>query len=183
MKKIGLFIDGAYLSKLLLNNFGNMRLNFETFANWMAEDIDIYKAYYYDCLPYSSSNPTHHERQLLARKMKFFNYINDLPLFEVREGRLEYRGRRENGRRIFQQKRVDVFLAVDLVKLSYQRDITHAAILTGDSDFIPALEAAKEAGIHLKYFHGPVGSYHETIMNVIHESTEITIGIVRACSL
>ncbi|MEW5987872.1 MAG: NYN domain-containing protein [Chloroflexota bacterium] len=80
--------------------------------------------------------------------------LNKLPRFEVRLGRLVYRGLDPKGKPIFEQKRVDLMMGVDLVLLSAKHQITHAAILAGDSDFIPAIEAAKDEGVLIHLYHG-----------------------------
>jgi len=78
---------------------------------------------------------------------RFFNSLERLPKFEVRKGKLEFRGKQEDGNPIFIQKRIDVLLAVDLTNLSAKNAITHAAILTGDSDYLPVIQVAKDQGV------------------------------------
>ena len=56
---------------------------------------------------------------------------------------------------MFQQKRVDLMLGLDFALLSSKRQITHAVLIAGDSDFIPAVEVAKQEGIAVWLFHGP----------------------------
>ena len=46
-----------------------------------------------------------------------------------------------------QQKGVDIKLALDLFRLADRKAISHALLLTGDSDFVPAIEAAHDAGV------------------------------------
>ena len=63
-----------------------------------------------------------------------------MPRFEVRLGKLAYRGKTAQGDPIFQQKRVDCMIGVDMALLAGKGKITNAVIFTGDSDVIPALE-------------------------------------------
>ena len=44
---------------------------------------------------------------------------------------------------IFKQKMVDVLLSVDLVRLSWSKQIQAAILVAGDSDYVPAVEAAE----------------------------------------
>ena len=76
-----------------------------------------------------------------------------LPRFEVRLGRLQ---RREDsqGRPLYQQKRVDILLGVDMVQLAARGHIREAVLVAGDSDFIPAVTAAKSEGVIVSLFHG-----------------------------
>jgi uncharacterized LabA/DUF88 family protein len=45
------------------------------------------------------------------------------------------------------QKGVDITLAIDLVRLADRGAIGHALLLIGDSDFAPAIEVARDAGV------------------------------------
>ena len=90
-----------------------------------------------------------------------------LPRFEVRQGRLEFRGNATDGRPIFEQKRVDIMLGVDMVQLAAKGYIQQALLLAGDSDFIPAVAAAKAEGVLVKLFHGR--SYHIDLLREVDE--------------
>lgn len=45
------------------------------------------------------------------------------------------------------QKGVDIKLALDFVRLAERGAISHALLLAGDSDFVPAIEIARDAGV------------------------------------
>jgi len=49
------FIDGGYLTSVL-RRFGKLRIDYGQFAKWCAEGFAVFRVYYYDCLPYLSSN-------------------------------------------------------------------------------------------------------------------------------
>ena len=124
--------------------------------------MDLLRTYYYDCLPYQSNPPTEEEKQRISRKEGRFNALRKLESYTVREGRLMFRGRDNSGRPIFQQKRVDLLLGLDFALLSGKNRITHAAIVSGDSDLIPAVEVAQQEGISTWLFHGPYQSANST---------------------
>ena len=67
---------------------------------------------------------------------------------------------------------VDVLLSIDLVQLCLKGRITDIVVLAGDSDFIPALEVAKQEGVTIWLLHGP--SYHEALWNIADERVLIT---------
>lgn len=119
------------------------------------ETVDLLRTFYYHCLPYQSNPPTEEEKQRFGQKRKFFDALRHLPRFAVREGRLAFRGYGIDGKPIFQQKRIDLLLGLDFALLSGKRQITHAAIVGGDSDLLPAFHVAKEEGILVWLFHGP----------------------------
>ncbi len=76
-----------------------------------------------------------------------------------------FRGLNNNGRPIFQQKRVDLLLGLDFALLSGKNRITHAALVNGDSDLIPAVEVAQQEGISTWLFHGPYQSGNSAYAN------------------
>lgn len=67
---------------------------------------------------------------------------------------------------------VDVFLSIDLVQLSAKGAITHAAIVAGDSDFVPAIEMARNESISVWLFHG--SHVHNSLWDTADERVVIT---------
>lgn len=164
MARLAIFIDGAYMEKVA-GEF-NSRVDYgllcaevgRLVAEGTQEPLDLLCSYYYDCLPYQGEPPTDEERQRYSGKRNFFNALRYLPRFEVREGRLAFRGTDEHGQPIFQQKRTDMLLGLDIALLSSKKQITHAAVLAGDSDFLPAVEVASKEGVAVWLFHGSASS-------------------------
>jgi uncharacterized LabA/DUF88 family protein len=144
----------------------------------MADGMDILRTYYYDCPPFQSSKPTGEERERFSKAQSFFSALDRLPRFEVRLGRLAHRGVDGEGRPIFQQKRVDIMLGVDLALLSGKNQITHAVLLAGDSDFIPAVLAAKSQGVLVRLYHGK--TYHKDLWDCVDERVQITKDLISA---
>ena len=138
----------------------------------LAGGREILRTHYYDCPPYQSTPPTKDESDRVGRHQKFIYALEQIPRFQVRLGRLEYRGKKSDGKPIFQQKRVDILLGVDLALLAAKHQITDAALLAGDSDFLPAVEAAKPEGVVIHLFHGP--DPHRDLVTKCDERTRIT---------
>ena len=138
----------------------------------MAGGREILRTHYYDCPPYQSARPTDSESRRVSNHGKFVYALEQIPRFQVRQGRLEYRGKRDDGSPIFHQKRVDILLGVDLALLAAKHQITDAAILAGDSDFLPAVEAAKPEGVVVHLYHG--ASPHRDLVSRCDERTRIT---------
>jgi len=148
------FIDAGYFDRVA-RDCGSPRIDFGRLAAELARPDALLRAYYYGCLPYLSPVPTPDEEERFEGKRRFFSAMNRLNRFEVREGKLEYRGTdRESSRPIFEQKRVDIHLGVDLVLLAVKQRIHRAILITGDSDFLPAIRAAKNEGVVIHLFHG-----------------------------
>lgn len=73
-----------------------------------------------------------------------------------------------------EQKGVDISLAVDLVLFATKRQITRAALITGDSDFLPAIRAAKNEGVLIHLYHGRgTSAPHKTLWDEADDRTEI----------
>ena len=173
--RVGIFIDGAYLDNILRNEWNNRRINFRALSESVAGGMDILRTYYYHCLPYQSPNPTDHEINRYASKRRFFAVLENLPLYTVRLGRLALQGNREDGSPIFAQKRVDILLGVDMVLLSAKGHICEAILIAGDSDFVPAVEAAKSEGVIVRLFHGNKSTVHNDLLKQVDDRTPLPI--------
>ncbi len=168
--RVAIFIDGAYLD-YLLRDFGNPRLDFGALAQRLAGDSDILRTYYYHCPAYQSKPPTDEESRRYAGQRQFFEQLDRLPRFEVRLGRLAFRGHDQQGRPRFEQKRVDILLGVDMVLHAVKQAIQEVVLVAGDSDFIPAIEVAKNEGALIRLFHGE--SPHTDLWRLADERTRI----------
>jgi uncharacterized LabA/DUF88 family protein len=146
-ERIAVFIDGGFVEKISQQEFANLRVDYDRLSTVMASGLSHLRTYYYHCLPYQSNPPTEEEKERFANRQRFYNALERIPRFQVRLGRLRRRGND------FEQKGVDVFLAIDLVQLAVKRLITHAAMITADSDFLPAIEVAKNEGVIIRLFH------------------------------
>ena len=151
--RVAIFIDGAYVDNVLREEFKNVRIDFQALSERMAGESDILRTYYYHCPPFQGNPPTEEERMKYASRRRFFTALELLPKYQVRLGRLARRYN-ELGEPRFEQKQVDILLSVDLVRLAAKQNIQEAILVTGDSDFVPAITAAKSEGISIRLFHG-----------------------------
>ena len=150
MARLAIFIDGGYVDALAEKEF-SIWIDYDKFVKEVvkvisskpAEPLDLLRKYYCNCLPYQSSPPTASEADKFAKKRSFFNARTHLDRFLVRDRRLAIRGYDNQGNPTFQQKRTDLQLGLDFALLSGRHQITHAALVAGDSDFIPAVEVAR----------------------------------------
>jgi len=79
---------------------------------------------------------------------------------------------RKNRDGSFEQKRVDILMAVELVRLSWSHQIGHAIIVSGDSDFVPAIEAANDAGVITTLYYSKK-SVHDELLSAVDERYEM----------
>lgn len=154
MGRSAIFIDGAYLQYTLKDEFNSAKIDFGKLVERMAGGREILRSYYYNCEPYQSDPPTSDEKERFGKAQRFYYALDQIPRFQVRLGKLEFRGYDAQRKPIFQQKRVDIQMGVDLVLLAAKNLISDAAILAGDSDFLPAIDAAKPEGVVIHLFHG-----------------------------
>ncbi|HOO97827.1 MAG TPA: NYN domain-containing protein [Caldisericia bacterium] len=181
MNRIANFIDGGYLDALLRNEFPGRLIDFQKLSMLMTGEFDLLRSYYYHCPPYEVENPTDKQKQFYDERGQYLKRIEGVPRFENRLGQLQYRGKDEKGKPIFEQKRVDLMFGVDLVLLSTKRLITHASILAGDSDFIPAIEVVKREGVVVNLFCGKTP--HHDLKSAVDQVTIITKEIMDEISI
>lgn len=170
--RAAVFIDGAYLTKILDVDFGKPKIDLARFSDILCGKNERLRTYYYNCMPYQSCPPTEEERRRFAAMDKFVYTLKKLPRFEVKLGRLGCIGGE------FIQKRVDIALAVDLVRLTCGRMIGKAVIVTGDSDFVPAIEAAKESGVLVVLYYS-ASSIHDELLSAVDESVVIDESLIK----
>ncbi len=170
MARLAVFIDGGYLDALLKYEFAEVRIDYQALVAEIVGDHELLRTYYYHCPPYESDPITPEERERKSKKDIFFNYLRRLDRFEVRLGKL-HRYYDENGNPEYKQKRVDTFLAIDLVLLATKRRIEEAVLIAGDSDFLPAVETARNEGVGIHLYH--CERYHNDLWDLCDKRTQI----------
>lgn len=152
--RVAIFIDGAYLDYVLKDEFHDARIDYHALSKALTGDGELLRTYYYHCPMYQGNPPTQEESTRYAAQRRFFTALEQIPRCTVRLGRLAYRGNDQAGKPRFEQKRVDILLGVDMVLLAVKQAIQEVILVAGDSDFIPAVTAAKAEGVLIKLYHG-----------------------------
>lgn len=134
------FIDAGYLTAVTIKK--RKKLNFIKLSKGIS--IGTWKnTIVYDALP-RLNDPRYSKTQ------HFHSALRKLDNFEIKLGRLQYaKGSPPR------QKGVDMKLGIDLVQMSMRKDFSHAILITGDSDFLYAVQKAQEVGIHVTLAHFP----------------------------
>ena len=179
MYTLAIFIDGGYTDSI--QRKANLRFDYEKFSQAIldsmsariANQLDLLRTYYYNCPPYQSKKPTKNERIRYSKARSFYNELEDLPRYVVRLGVLKYRGNSKSGKPIYQQKQVDLMLGLDFALLSAKRSITHAAVVTGDSDMVPAFSVARMEGISVWLFTSELQSSAQELHRAADERITI----------
>jgi len=179
MVRAAVFIDGGYFSKVMKVAFKSTKIDLEKFSDILCEGCERLRTYYYDCMPYQSDAPTEEQSRRYAAHDKFIYNLRRLRRFEVRLGKLIYIPSLNE----YVQKRVDVLFSVDLVRMSWDHQIGKAILVTGDSDFVPAIQAAKDAGVLtvLCYSKASTVSALDELLYACDERKEITAELINKC--
>ena len=179
-----IFIDGGYFDRIS-RDCGSPRIDFGKLSRELARPDELLRSYYYHCPPYLSATPSEEDNRRYENKQRFFTALTRISRFELRLGKLEYRGTdSETEQPIFEQKRVDIYLGVDLVMLAAKQRIHRAVLVTGDSDFLPAIRAAKNEGVLTHLYHG-IGPQqpHKDLWDEVDVRTVITPELLQSCLL
>jgi uncharacterized LabA/DUF88 family protein len=73
-------------------------------------------------------------------------------------------------------------MAVDLVRMSANKQIDKAIIITGDSDLVPAVEAARDSGVVVTLYYSP-NARHDELLQACDERYEITRNLIERIKL
>lgn len=136
--------------------------------------VSLFRINHYDCFPYEGEilNPfSGYTRMVRADHRKdFLNHFSRLDRVSFQPGRLslngwklkDFSGLVERSKQVpskqfrvtandflpnFVQKKVDVQIVMDVVRLAQQGTIQAIVFLTADSDFVPAIKYAKDQGL------------------------------------
>ena len=136
-------------------------------------DTGSYRVYFYDCKPCDAKTnyPISNKALDLTKtpqyeeSLKLINDIKGLDFFAVREGQLSFSGWKlkkqcykeknySDGSFILDlaQKGVDIKIGLDIAWISYNNISERILLITGDSDFVPAIKTARRNGIFVHLF-------------------------------
>jgi len=159
MNKIMIFIDGSNLYHGMHDVLGNVNIDYEKFIQKIVDERYLVRTYYYTPV----INRDEAEGQYHSQH-RFLTYLNDIPYFQVRFGKLVRQG--EN----LVEKSIDVRLAIDMVRYAVMNYYDVAILISGDGDFVPAVDAVKEAGKQVECAFFP-----QETSTILKQSTDIFI--------
>ena len=176
--RLAILIDGGYL--IAIAKKARIWVDYQKLSQEIASAVDerttepvhLLRTYFYNCLPWQGSPPTDAERERYRKARRFHTGLENLPRYKVREGVLKKRDDGSESETRFEQKRVDLMLGLDLATLSLKGHIQHAAVISGDNDFVPAFDLARTEGVLLWLFHDRSSTSHE-LRNAADEHVEI----------
>ena len=161
--KLFIFIDGSYLFKA--SNQNGFHYNIKELPNGLAKrlnyNFNLIKTYYYCSVP----DPEYEDdigKERARKQILGLEQLKKIPLLDVRVFKLRY-GMRTLRHKVTcthcqnefylndnvltkREKGVDICIAVDMLSQAYNNAYDVALLLTGDSDFVPAIEKVKALG-------------------------------------
>jgi len=173
--KTAIFIDGWYVAKVCKD--AGKRISFEKLSNELTGSSYRIRTYYYNCMPYKSTPPTPDEIQRYQNMQRIHHALEVIPRFEVKLGRLQKIGSN------FTQKGVDMQLGVDLAQMSARKQMDEAIIIAADSDFVYAIQTAKDLGIVTKLVYYPQFNPNDSLLNVVDERIIFDSELLNKCEL
>jgi len=146
MKKVALFIDGSNFYYGLKGIYGEdqslTNFNFLKFGDILVGQArDLLRIYYYNApLDYNASPEAY------AKQQKFFERIKSMDKVKLILCRLQKRKIKGTNKSYYVVKGDDIHIAVDLVKGAYENTFDIAILVSGDGDFVPAVEVVQDKG-------------------------------------
>lgn len=179
MKSVAILLDGGFVTKKLYKMLGryataNDVLEFSE-ACLKKEDEELFRLYYYDCQPYeqtqtnpiSSTSIDFSATPACNRAKILQNTLSQSSKVAFRKGNLLFKGwvlKKDANRDIInrgrpiadndlrpdlQQKGVDIKIGLDVAALTLKHIVHRLILVTGDSDFIPAMKFARREGVQV----------------------------------
>lgn len=155
-----------------------VRMRIEEMARQIAEryDAELVKLRYY-CAPMPSLAEPHRKAQ-----ERFYRALSYVPEVELVLGRHDPRTM-DDGRVVHQEKETDVRLAIDMVLGAVRDDYDIAVVVSGDTDFVPAIEAVRQFGKRVVWAHFPHQRGIKRLYMAAGEDLEMTPAFCAKCSI
>lgn len=178
--KCAILIDGGHLRHLVKKAGFEPTPDFiEAFVQEIThEDENVLRAYYYDCRPYNGrqNRPISGEEIEYSLHSGWMDELSRRDLMHLRLGHLKFRGWvfRDDGDGdsdltddhfvpSFEQKGVDLMIALDVANLVDQKAIDRLIVVTGDTDLTPVLDLARNKGVSVIVANPPGWQLHDTL--------------------
>jgi len=172
MKKIAVLIDGGYLTFTARDAGLTATVNFieKVGLACAAPDETIQRILYYDCDPYEGSPklPVSGLKKEFKASGVFLQELEKKDLFAVRRGVLKFRGwvprkipiaggalKDSDFKPNFEQKGVDMRIGLDMANYSLNKSVDLLALVTNDTDCIPAMKFVRRAGLQVALVYLP----------------------------
>lgn len=173
LERVMIFIDGGYLRKLFLDLFGDDNIDFFRLRGYLLDlynrtpinpfQANLIRVYYYDGIVDSKEREYDQQRDYFdSLRLKYF-------FLTVRLGEAV-----KTSAGTLRQKGVDILMAIDTLTMAYRNYYDTALFVLGDRDFIPLIEAVKNAGKKTYSF-----SFIEKVPKELTQAFDFRFGFTR----
>jgi len=171
-ERVMIYIDGSNLYHSLKHQLQRTDLDFGKFCDKLAAGRRLVRIYYYNAPVDQTKEPERYKDQ-----QRFFRSMVEVPYLELRLGRLVY-GDWPNVSPY--EKGIDVKLATDLLNHAFRGNYDVAILVSGDNDFVDALQAVKDLGKNVEVaLFGRRSSQH--LRTVADKVIELAPVFLREC--
>lgn len=164
--KSAVVIDGGYWDQVR-KSIGRPEIDIERLCNYLCYPAFRMRTYFFD---------GKYEDKQFSNRQAYHNYLQRLDRFEVLLGDVvKTEVECPNCKSVYskyEQKKVDVMLAVKLVHLATTKQTDMIILLAGDRDFLPAITEAKSSGIIVRLAYGQ-NNYINAARNLIELADEM----------
>ena len=141
-ERVNVYIDGSNLYHSLRDIAKRTDLHFSKFAAKLVGTRSLVRVYYYNAPVDQTKEPQRYKDQ-----QRFFQALRNVDYLDVRLGRLIYRNWPQLPP---YEKGIDIKMASDMLVHGHRRNYDVVVLVSGDTDFVDALEAVKELGHHVE---------------------------------
>lgn len=127
----------------------------------VGKDEELLRVLYYDCAPFNGTvqKPISHQPHKFVGDDFWLTDLAKRDFFAVRRGVLKFRGwdprkgvtptSDNDFTPRFEQKGVDMRIGLDIASYSTKRLVDRIAVITADTDMVPALKYARQSGLQV----------------------------------
>lgn len=148
-ERVMIFIDGSNFYFGCKNILGKASVDFYKFSQLICAKRKLIRAYYYNAPLIKALD----EKKYISQQ-RFFESLKNTPYLTLKLGRLVNR----NG--VYVEKGIDINIAVDMLRLAQNNAYDTAALVSGDGDFVSAVEGVKDLGKHVEHVYFMTGQSH-----------------------
>ena len=181
-KEVAVLIDNMYVQHVA-SAFGfgvDYPLDIKKFSlSLLEKDEELYEIYVFDSLPFLPKKPTAGENERHEKKYKYLDGLKYLDRVKVEEGYVKPKKwicKECNTEYVVPvQKAVDVKLSVRLITLAWSNNIEIIALVAGDGDFKPAVNALEDSRTVVRLYYAKVGNtgVSKKLMQACNEGREL----------
>jgi uncharacterized LabA/DUF88 family protein len=171
-----LFVDGAALHgriEAITKKFLGGK-HFEIDFDKLRSHVGANKVFYYDAIPVRDDGEDEQvyfkRTDAQRRRHDRANKANGVHVYEG-----DARKRRRRG---YEQKKVDVMIAVDMMNHTFRRNMHRATLLTGDGDFKPLVDALVREGMELTLWY-PTENTSQELLEAADTRRPLTLSSIK----